>query len=431
MFQIGMEGLGHYVHSNGDETLVIIIRVNLKEEIQFDCMQRALEMAAARYKLFHSVLASEGRGLVYKESSQKPVLQKTGKRFRLGSDMLSHFPYRVSCSGNELTASIHHGLTDGYGAMQFVKTLLYYYLRETGKPVLDEGMIKLNEVPFDADAEGECSYLKFFDPEMKPQQVEIGPVVPFALPVEYWDEKGDYRFKHYKLSLSAGEILSAAHRSGSSATAYVSALVNKAFQEAYDLDRKLLISSITSNFRRLFPSQTMRNFSGYFISFYTPDMQKLSLEETSAAMKEIIRTRNTKENALRIIHERTALARGYAEMPLDQIFEDKAAVRQEKRAVRQSVGYVLTNVGDIEISQSMNHWVEDMELYIPGITAPVVFGMNTVGDRMTLSVSQSFDDDTLIRSFGKVCADHGLTVTVRDLGTEEVDTLGIDAVELL
>jgi len=118
-------------------------------------------------------------------------------------------------------------------------------------------------------------------------------------------------------------------------------------------------------------------------------------------------------------------------MPLDQIFEDKTAVRQEKRAVRQSVGYVLTNVGDMEISQSMRHWIKDMEFYIPGITAPVVFGMNTVGDRMTLSVSQSFDDYTLIRSFGKVCADHGLTVTVRDLGTEEVDTLGIDAVELL
>jgi hypothetical protein len=58
--------------------------------------------------------------------------------------------------------------------------------------------------------------------------------------------------------------------------------------KAYDLEGKLLISSITSNLRYLLPSQSLQNFSGYFILFYAPNMHSLSLGETAAAMKGII-----------------------------------------------------------------------------------------------------------------------------------------------
>ena len=64
-------------------------------------------------------------------------------------------------------------------------------------------------------------------------QPELGPIPPFSLPVTYWDEDGKYIFKRYKLSLSAGEIQDALHRSKTSATAYVNALINKAFQDTF------------------------------------------------------------------------------------------------------------------------------------------------------------------------------------------------------
>ena len=55
MRQIDMEGIGHFVHSNGDETLTIIVRVALAEEINTAYMQTALEKAALRYPNFHCV----------------------------------------------------------------------------------------------------------------------------------------------------------------------------------------------------------------------------------------------------------------------------------------------------------------------------------------------------------------------------------------
>ena len=431
MLQIGLEGLGHYVHSNCEETLVILVRIQMKEEIKFDSMQRALELTALRYKLLRCSLASEGKGLFYQESARMPALQKEDRKYHLGSAELSHFPYRVSCKGKSLTISIHHGLTDGYGATEFVKTLLYYYLCEIGKTVLDEGKIRLNEIPFAEEDEDELSYLKYFDAAMEPHPPEVGQIVPFSLPVTYWDEEGKYIYKRFKISLSAGEILDMAHRTGSSATAAIDALICKSFLDAYDLTGKPLISSITSNFRYLLPSKTIQNFSGYIVSFYTPDMHDMSLEETAVSRKAIIQMSNTKENALRLINQRYNAGMKYREMPVEQMCGDQTPAIQERREVRQRLGYLLTNVGKLSITKSMEEWVEDMELYIPAKTSPMVFGMNAVGDRMTLSVSQSFEDDTLSRSFVKVCSGYGLTVASRDMGTEEHDTLGIDAVERL
>ena len=429
MFQIDMLGLDLFERSNGDESLVIVVRLNFRETIQYDCMQRALERAAMRYKLFHSVLASTGEGLIFQESSQKPVLKRDNRKYRLGSEELAHFPYRVSCQEKELTISLHHGITDGYGAVEFTKTLLYYYLLEAGKPVTDEGIIRLNEIPYDTQAEDELAYVKYYDPDVMAPQKETGSVVPFALPVKYWDEEGQYIYRHFKITLSAEEILKSAR--SSSATAVVNALICKSFAKAYDLEEKLLISSITSDFRKLLPSRTLQNFSGYIISFYSPNTHPLSLEETASAMKGIIQMNNTKENAILQIRETTEVGQRIIKMPTQKLFEEKSAVRHAKKAVRQSLGYLLTNIGRPDIPLSMAQWIEDMELYVPAVTSPIVIGMNTVNDKMTLSISQSFEDDALIHTFQSVCSDYGFSVEVKDMGLEEFDTLGIDGVSFL
>ncbi len=42
--------------------------------------------------------------------------------------------------------------------------------------------------------------------------------------------------------------------------------------------------------------------------------------------------------------------------------------------------------------------------------------MNSVGDALTVSVVQSFEDDDIVRAFCKVCDENGPDVTCRDMG---------------
>ena len=429
MRKIDMEGLGHFAHSHGKETLVIAWKAHLTEEIQTEAMQAALEKAVLRHPNFRSVLVSDGRGLAYELSDEKPVLLKEDGRYELGSKALAHFPYRVSCVGKELKLFCHHGLTDGFGSEEFFKTLLYYYMKESGKPVEAEGKIRLCELPCDKAAEDEDSYEKYYDPEIFPKQPEVGKVPLFALPVSYWDMEGDFKYKLFKLSLSKTEVLDFAHKIGASLTAVVAAILDKAFEEAYPLAGKRLISSITTNFRNIFPSLTLHNFSGWTLSFFTPEMQGLPLAHLAAAKKGLIQMQNTERNAHEVISVRNMAGKKYQEMPVEELFKESDEGAIERQAVRSSLGYLLTNVGEVKLPESMKSWIEDMEFYIPAITSPIVCGVNSVGERLTLCISQSFEDDAIVRGILKVCADNGLTASMQDEGIKVYDTLGLDAVK--
>ncbi len=431
MRKIDMESIGHFVHSNGNETLDIVVRVTLTEEIDAALMQLALEKAAMRYPNFHSVLASDGKGLVFELSDEKPVLQTGDKKRKLGSSELHGFPYCVSCEGNVLKLSVHHGVTDGYGVTEFVKTLLYYYLKDCGKPVEAEDKIRLLEAEYDEASESELSHLKYYNQNLKQEQPQFGEVKLFALPVEYWDEAGRYEFRRFKLSMSLEQISGFARQCGSSVTGLINAVVCKAFQTAYDLEGRLLINSITSNFRRLLPSDSLHNFSGWFLTFYTPEMQGMTLAQTAAVVKGMITQNNTKQNAVKVVSERTAKGLKQMEIPIDEIFAEKPDCMIEKKAVRQSLGFLVTNVGPLNITESMKPWVRDMELYIPALTSPIVFGVNSVGDALTVSVVQSFEDDDIVRAFCKVCGENGLEVTCIDMGIEKFDVLERDAVKMI
>ena len=57
--------------------------------------------------------------------------------------------------------------------------------------------------------------------------------------------------------------------------------------------------------------------------------------------------------------------------------------------------------------------------------------MNAVGDMLTVSVVQSFEDDDIARAFCKVCGENGLDVTCTDMGIERFDVLERDAVKVI
>ena len=81
MRQIDMEGIGHFVHSNGDETLTIIVRVALAEEINTAYMQTARRWMRRSILLTKASRRSPSRKLTtgriseeHSADSSRPVL---------------------------------------------------------------------------------------------------------------------------------------------------------------------------------------------------------------------------------------------------------------------------------------------------------------------------------------------------------------------
>lgn len=77
-----------------------------------------------------------------------------------------------SCILNaRITLECFHALTDGMGAMEFLKTLVYQYLLLIGKEVQDEGMVLLpDSAPEQQEEEDGC--LRYYQKHIKKSKFE-------------------------------------------------------------------------------------------------------------------------------------------------------------------------------------------------------------------------------------------------------------------
>ena len=88
--------------------------------------------------------------------------------------------YRVIIKGKRISVEFIHILTDGGGALEYLKSLLYTYLTITGKQISSSGDIILPETPV-SEEEFEDGYKKFFQKLPPPSKLVKAWHLPFKL----------------------------------------------------------------------------------------------------------------------------------------------------------------------------------------------------------------------------------------------------------
>ena len=102
----------------------------LKEKVDGDRLQGALDLTLEKYPLFRSVLR-KGLFWFYMEPRALPALVKPEDRPPCGRIYVpdqKKLLFEVSYYKNRINLEVFHGLTDGTGAMQFLKELVRNYL---------------------------------------------------------------------------------------------------------------------------------------------------------------------------------------------------------------------------------------------------------------------------------------------------------------
>ena len=108
----------------------IRIGVTLKEQVNEQALRSALLKAAQRYPYFAVRLSRRGEEYV-KESNDLPfVVSSGGRTVTLGSEESNFHVFAFAYEGCRIYLDTSHFFTDGNGMFPFLKTLLYYYLRE-------------------------------------------------------------------------------------------------------------------------------------------------------------------------------------------------------------------------------------------------------------------------------------------------------------
>lgn len=239
--------------------------VELYEEVNAQYLQEALVKVMPRFPSF-AVTLKRGLFWYFLEPNEEIPRVREDDGYpckRLADLMTEGFLFRVTYYKCQIIMECFHGLADGAGAIEFLKTLLYEYFRACGIEIDSEGLVIDSQGRVKAD-EYENSFLKYYEkdadaPKEKLRHPKAYHIIGTPLP------QSDIRITHGIMPLRM--FLDAVKRKGVTVTAYVaSMLIYNVYREqglAFRNERRPIVISVPVDLRSMFPSHTLRNFISY------------------------------------------------------------------------------------------------------------------------------------------------------------------------
>ena len=390
------------------------ISATLTEPIDTGVLASALDVTARR---FPSIAVRLRRGAFWyylEEIPKTPSIQPEK------SCPLAHAPFhevrqcafRVLVYKNRVAVEFFHALTDGTGALVFVKTLLAEYLSEKyGLSVpAEKGVLGRLEEP--SPEELEDSFARYAG------DVTASRAESTAYHLSGTPERDGYK-NLVTMMIPAEKLRACAKEHGVSVTGLLCAAMMQAIGELQAekvpnvRHRKPVKVLIPVNLRNLFPSRSLRNFASYITPEIDPRMGDCSFSELCSLVHHKMGLENNRRTmrakfAANVASERSPILRV---MPL---FIKNIAMKAVFDAVGECKSCLcLSNLGRVELPEVMVPYVQRMD-FIIGVQAraPHDCGVVTWGDTVYINCIRSIQEPELEYRFYRVLHRLGLPVKV-------------------
>ena len=388
--------------------------VTLTEAVDTQALRRALDKTVKR---FPSIAARLRKGVFWyylQQVDKAPAIQEeySYPLTFMNSREMRRCAFRVIVYRERIAVEFFHSLTDGSGALVFLKTLTAVYLEEKyGVTVpAEHGVLDWRQEP--QAEELEDSFPKY-----------AGPVPASRKDTNAWHMGGEPQlggFLHLTcFTLPVRETLDLAHRYGVTLTVFLSAVMMQALQQLQREKtpsvrrQKRIKLLIPVNLRHLFDSRTLRNFAMYTIPELDPRLgeytfeeickliqHKMGLEITQKHMASVIATNVNDEKSLFVRLIPLPIKNLVMKAIFDTVGERKSCLS-------------FSNLGQVQLPEVMKPYVRRID-FVLGVqaAAPYNCGMLSYGDTIYINFIRNIRDPELERCFFAVLQQMGMDVTV-------------------
>ena len=291
--------------SNKKDTRVFRFYCELKEQVQSEFLQEALDQTLETFPTFLMVLR---KGLFWhylEPCNLRPVVKEEYKEpcSRLYIRDKKTLLFEVTYYQKRINFEVFHVLTDGTGATEFLKELVKNYLYLAHK---EEGLEQVSLQPEDMTVQDQedDSFLKYYSKDQKrPKKRKL-----HAFQIRRKKKDGNRLHVHESI-VSVQAILKRSRELGVSMTIFLTAIYMMAIHEEMSKMQKKrsVILMVPVNLRKFFPSTSMLNFFNWIEPGYDFATQDGSFEAVLNHTKAFFEAELTKEKMSAHISELLAL----------------------------------------------------------------------------------------------------------------------------
>ena len=391
---------------------VFRISAALAESVQPDLLQQALDMTLERIPGFSAMLRSGFFWHFFKHSIGHLPIQKGLSKIctHFSPNQNNGFLIRVMVQDYQIALEVFHSVSDGAGAMVFLKTLIAQYLILLGYSIPPtEGILDCNDSTDPSESE-DCFH------------IFAGNNNTRSLPkVRAYKLKGTliqpYNLKTITGTIPIEPLRSETSKYGVSITEYISAaylFILNNIQLSEDPHRLSPIKiQVPVNLRNFHETKTLRNFSAFITPEIDPAKDEFTFEEVLNSVHHFIR-REVTEKRLR---EQVASNVRQVNNPLVRLIP-LFIKNRIIHFVYKSIGPIsftstISNLGNVDIPAEMAAHVKSFGLTL-GATQDtnVSCGMLGYNGNLYISFSRVIEEEIVEQKFFSFLRKRGIPIAV-------------------
>lgn len=390
------------------------LSASFAEDIDRSVMQSSLDVTARR---FPSISVRLRRGMFWYYLEEVPTAPQIDDEavFPLVSmpdRELRSCAFRVIVYKNRVAVEFFHALTDANGGMVFLKSLCAEYIKQK----------------YGVSIPCECGVLDRLE-EPKPEELEDSFLKPQGIVSKSRADTDAYRLTGTPepdgylnvttLIADSDDVLRVAHEKKITlttllASSMIMAILNIQKRKVPRLKVRLPVKILVPvNLRRMFGSETLRNFVLYITPGVDPRMGEWEFDEICATIHHLMCLQTTKKEMLSRIMTNVNTERLMI-LKVMPLFIKNIAMKAVYNAVGETKACItLSNIGRTSVPEGFEKYVKRMDFIIgKQSNLPYTCGVLSYGDKLYINFLRTVKESELELEFFKVLRDFGIRVTV-------------------
>lgn len=413
-YQLDLSAIVYPTLQRRDFSSVYRLSVVLKEAVQPEVLQRALDMTLPRFPTYKAAIR-KGLFWRYLEPNNRPgpFVQEDVKNPCQPMHFKANNRYlvRVYYFHNRIALEAHHSLGDGTGGMCVLQTLTATYLRLLGHDEIEDGgfVLNINEKPDEEELED--AYMRYANAKVCPPRLEEkayrvrGTAEPF------------YTLNIIDGIMSVSQVMAVAKKYSATITEYLNAVLLYALlkKQTEEQPRRLKPVKIAMpvNLRRFFPSVTLRNFISMIYPGIDPRLGDYTFEEIVLQVHNYMRYYINEKQLRGDITTNAATQRNPIIRVVPLFIKDFVVRLFYTKVQDRNSSAGLTNMGALKVPQGMKPYIDRFDIYMgQPFSRRTNCAVISFEDVLTVNFASSIKETDVERYFFRRLVEDGIHVKI-------------------
>ena len=384
---------------------VFRLAMNMKEEVVPQLLQMALNFTIKRFPVFATTL-KKGFFWHYLDSTKRRFTVHEDNNIPCGPIPISQSgaqAFRVLYYKNRISVEFFHILTDGTGAVAFLRALVAEYLRLMGyEGEGDKTLIDIAETPIKEEITNEFAHVE------KPKN-STGFADKRALQMS-GNHSSTLPCRIIHLKFKTEDVKAAAKKHDTTITMYLLALMFIASKASTEEMTGEINIQMPVNMRNFYPSKTLRNFSMY-TGIRIPVEEIRGIEDILPTITAQAKEKSSKEAMSAMVAGTDKLVNGIKLIPM--VVKSPVAKLIYGFLGEKVFTSTLSNLGIVTMPYGFAEHILDMEFTLgPSKTNKALCSAITYGGITTFTITKNTVSPVFEEKMCSLLASEGLNPTV-------------------